>query len=125
MARVALRVNDGDMAGKRLGELFVFPVKEDDSRFGLQRFHAFLIALGMKEQSKAVRIDGKQFTGRTCIAEVDDEEMPATDSYPARVRSRPLAFYRIDDPEAPPVNGAVPQASAPAAPVPVVPAPAV
>lgn len=110
MARVGLRVNSGDYAGKRLSELFVFPVNEGDSNFGLQRFHAFLIALGMKEQTKAARIDGAAFVGRVCVAEVDDEEMPATDNYPARIRSRPMAYYRQGDPDAP-VNGATPAAA--------------
>ena len=111
MARVGLRVNEGELAGKRLSEQFVFPASPDGSQFGLQRFHAFLIALGMKEQQKAVRIDGSVFVGKVCVAEVDDEEMPATDNYPARIRSRPLAFYRVGDPNIP--NGASPQAAAP------------
>lgn len=134
MARVGLRVDEGPFAGKRLGEQFVFPASADDSKFGLQRFHAFLVALGMKEQTKAVRIEGNKFLGRTCIAEVDDEEIPAVydedgeQKYPARVRSRTLAFYKAGDPDAPPItNGTQPQqaeAQEPAAPPAPVTAPA-
>lgn len=118
MARVTCRVDSGQYAGKRLGEQFVFPKDSSSSKFGLQRFHAFLIALGMKQATKKVEIDLRKFVGRTCVAEVDDEEIPAvtaedgTEKYPMRIRSRPLAFYRQGDPDAPPVTGGVAPAEA-------------
>jgi len=129
MARCALRVDQGNYAGKRLSEQFVFPRNADDSRFGLQRFHGFLVALGMKQQTKRVTIELTKFIGKTCIAEVDDEEVPAvmdddgvTVKYSAYIRSTVLGYHKVGAEDAPVVTHGEPAGSVPAQPT--APAPA-
>ena len=86
----------GDQLGRRLSENFVMPrAGTDDSLFGLQRFHGLLVALGAKEQNGKVRLKLSSLVGKECVADVDDEVVPATDAYPERLRSRPLSFEPV------------------------------
>lgn len=102
MARISWKVDGGEFAGKRLLEYFVFPRPgTEDSIFGLQRFHAALIALGFKQQTKKITLPLSKLVGKTCVAEVEDEEQAATEQYPARVTSRPMAYYREGAEETP------------------------
>lgn len=111
MITVRFKVADGPFANKRLVERFTIPRPgTDDSLFGLQRFHALLIALGFSEQSKRVKVDLKKLVNRVCTAEVGDETQAATEQYPERTRSRPFAFHPLGS-----QNGAGPAAVAQAA----------
>jgi len=88
------RIDSGPFAHKKLVERFYFPRPgTDDSNFGLARFHQLLIALGGKEQTGKVKINLDGLAGKTCLADVDDETVAATDQYPERTVSRPLSFY--------------------------------
>jgi len=95
MVVVTLKVAEGEYAGKRLVERFVVPGQPEDSHFGLQRFHAFLVGVGFSEQKGKAKVNLDGLRGKKLLADVDDEEVPATGSYPARVASRPFSFYPL------------------------------
>ena len=94
--------NDGPYIGKKIVERFVFPRADhaDDGTFGLQRFHAFLVACGMKARKGKTTVDLDEIIAKEVVAEVDDETTPASGQYAERTVSRPLAFYRTKSPEA-------------------------
>jgi hypothetical protein len=93
--------NDGSYVGKKLVERFAFPKPDsDDSTFGLQRWHAFLVACGMKERKGKLSLDLDTLIGKGLVAEVDDEYQEASGNFAARTVSRPLAFYSKKSPEA-------------------------
>ncbi|HEY6009081.1 MAG TPA: hypothetical protein VIU40_12220, partial [Geobacteraceae bacterium] len=71
----------GEEQGKRLRDNFVL---EGESRFGYQRFHACLLALGVKVEQKSIRLDLERLGDRLCEAVVVDEKIPATDNYAER-----------------------------------------
>ncbi len=109
--------NDGPYVGKKLVERFAFPRPDsDDSPFGLQRWHAFLVACGLKERKGKLTLDLDMLLNKEYVAEVDDEFQEAKDNFPARTVSRLLAFYRKNAPEAENVGqiSAVPAVAAPA-----------
>jgi hypothetical protein len=93
MITVMTRVVEGENKGRKLVENFVLPSDSSDSPFGLQRFHAFLIACGSKEIKGKKKLDLDTLVGLKIIAEVDDETQPATDKYPERIVSRALAYH--------------------------------
>lgn len=107
-------------AGRRLGINFVLPREgTQDAKFGKQRFHAFLIALGYKDMSAKttkVPIDLDKLIGRPCESEVRYGALPAKGNSPERKTSEPQAFYRIGT-LAGKKNGTGPAAIAAAAPV--------
>jgi len=105
MVTASFEVVGGAEDGKRLKDNFVL---QSDQKFGLQRLHAFLLALKLGVSEKAVRVDLDKLVGRVCIGQATDDEIPANDNYPARLTSRLVAYYA---PEAP--------ASAAKAPAPV------
>ncbi|KKN05307.1 hypothetical protein LCGC14_1088650 [marine sediment metagenome] len=118
--------NDGPAVGKKLVERFAFPKPgSDDSTFGLQRFHAFLVACGMKERKGTLSLDLDKLVGKELVAEVDDEFQEASGNFAARTVSRPLAFHRTKSPEAANVGQttAVPAAAPASAPAAVAEAP--
>lgn len=124
MIVTTLRVATGEMVNKRLVERFVLPTGADDSRFGLQRFHQLLVSLGFKEQSARVKLDLTKLQGRNCVAEVDDEEVPASGQWPARIQSRPMAYYATNSAEATALAEVREQVQAGAEPAKPAPAPA-
>lgn len=93
MVTVEFRVADGEYEGKKMIERYVVPETPEDSKVGLQRFHALLICLGFKQQKGKKPINLEKVMGRTTTADVDDEEMEASGGYKARVISRPFRFY--------------------------------
>jgi hypothetical protein len=120
--------NDGPYVGKKLVERFSFPRPgSDDSSFPLQRWHAFLVAIGMKERKGKLSLDIDTLIGKEIVAEVDDEFQEAKDNFPARTVSRPMAFHRTKSPEAENVGQttAVPAAAPAPAPAAAAEAPAV
>lgn len=117
--------NEGLAIGKKLVERFAFPKPDsDDSVYGLQRWHAFLVACGMKERKGKLTLDLDTIVGKEIVAEVDDEVVPANDGYPETIRSRPLAFYRKGGPEAANIGQVTAVPTAAAAEATAVPAPA-
>lgn len=91
-------VQKGAERGRKVGDLFVIPRKgQDDSPFGIQRLNALGVACGLKPQAKKVKASAivKAITGKKIVAEVDDNEMPATDSRPAMMTSRPTVYHKI------------------------------
>jgi hypothetical protein len=97
----------GEEQGKRLRDNFVL---EGESRFGYQRFHACLLALGVKVEQKSIRLDLERLGDRLCEAVVVDEKIPATDNYAERQGSKIVAYYPIEA-----ANGKKPAAAVPAA----------
>jgi hypothetical protein len=91
---------EGPGLGRKLVERFTFPLSSEDSSYGLQRWHAFLVALGMKERKGRAKLDLDKFVARGCVAEIDDEYQEANGQFPARTESRMMMWYRTDAPEA-------------------------
>lgn len=87
-----------ELNNKRLIDRFTFPSKEDDSLFPIQRLHACLLALGLPVEAKKQKIDLDKQIGKTCDADVIDEEAPARGNFPPRVYSKPNAYFPIDAP---------------------------
>lgn len=91
-------VQKGPQKGRKVGDMFVIPRKgSDDSPFGIQRLNALVVACGLKQQQKKVKGSqlAKAITDKKIVAEVDDNEMPATDSRPATMTSRPTNYYKV------------------------------
>lgn len=88
---------------KRITENFVIPRENtDDSKFPLQRFHAFIVACGVTEISGQgfQNMDLEKMYGLTFVGDIVDEEIPAQNNYPARMTSRPNSYYRVGSEEA-------------------------
>lgn len=85
------------------------------SKFGLQRAHAFLVALGSPPGERSVTIDLDNLNNVACYVDVVDEIMEATDQYDARVTSRIVAYHH---PSAFAQNGGEKTATPAAAPTP-------
>lgn len=89
MPVVNFKVARGELTGRRLRDQFVFPKSAEDSLFGMQRFHAFLLCLGLAVPSdRPFKLDLEKIVGKTCWAEVADGELPARGSNPARTVSQ-------------------------------------
>lgn len=110
-------IANGDFAGKRLVDRFVRTAPPKN--FGWKRFHAFLLAIGLPIQQKAVKLDLDRLSGKLVEAEIQDEVQAATAEYPERTNSVPRSYYPFPPPSA---NGATPAPataqSAPPAPAP-------
>ncbi len=113
-------VQKGKERGRKVGDLFVIPRKgSDDSPFGIQRLNALGVACGLKPQSKKIKASAivSAITGKKIVAEVDDNEMPATDTRPAMMTSRPTTYHKIGSDSAKEAlsfaaDGAAPKAAA-------------
>lgn len=86
-------VATGDQTGKSLSDRFVV---EGDAKFGRQRLHACLLALTLPVAQKKIKIDLDTLSGRSCVALVVDEEIPASENYPSRMGSRIQAYFPIE-----------------------------
>ena len=126
-----LRVAGGEFKGKRIRDDFIFPKSPDDSKFGAQRFHAFLLAAGAPAKEARFKVDLDWFTNRPIFADIEDNEMPASPDgkYAARITSRRGAYYSVqqikEEQEKQKQNGnessaaaSPPAPAAPAAPIP-------
>ena len=113
MITAQLAVNDGEQKGAHLEDRFVFPATAEDTKYGIQRFNAFLQALGANVKGK-MKIDLDALPGKLVLADVDDNVIPATDQYPEKTVSAPVAYYNIKTLQAD--NAAPAKAAAPAAP---------
>lgn len=123
MITISFRIAEGPHQGGRLNDRFTLPTNDKDSKFGLQRFHAFLLALGAKVSQTAFKLDLDSLENKLVTAEVVDNKMPASTSddgrsFSERTVSR-VAEYVI------PTRAPATPAPAPAAPKPVAPVPAV
>lgn len=109
--------------GKTLRDNFALPQTQQDSKFGLQRFHAFMLAVGFTISKPTFQLDLDLFTGRKVVAEVYDDTIPASGGYQERLVSKISSYFPLSSLQQ---NGAAAQSRpAPApAPAPAAPAPA-
>jgi len=105
MVTMWFRVASGEFAGRKVVERFVIPANADDSRFGLQRFHALLVALGLPEQKGRAKVSLAALVNKNVLADIDDEVQAATGRFPERVVSRILAFNRLSKAQQPAQQG--------------------
>lgn len=127
MFTVDLEVASGNEQGKQLRDNFVVAPGANGSKFGLQKFHAFLVALGAPLAQGKVKFDTDKLVGRVCEAQVGDAELRANGENEARTVSQPRGYYPLGTtsaaakaqaaPAAPPA--AAPKAAAPKAAAPV------
>ncbi len=109
MIRVSVDVASGPEAGKQLRDQFMVGVGKEGSKFGLQRFHAFLIALGAPMAQGKVKFNTDSLVGKVFEGQVGDKEMPAQGEFDARIVSEVRAYHKLG-------SGAVaPKTAAPAA----------
>lgn len=96
--------------GAVLRDNFVF-AQPGGSKYGMQRFHAFLLALGAKVQP-SMKLDLDSLVGHGAVVQVVDEEIPASGEYEAKMASKPFAYFtaRGDNPasSATSANGSAP-----------------
>lgn len=81
--------------GKSIRDNFVLPQTTSDSKFGLQRFHAFLLALGLNVSKPNIKFDLDRLTGLTCIAEVYDDTLEARDGNRERVVTKVGSYFPV------------------------------
>lgn len=130
MVTVTFSVANGPHQYARLQDRFVFPKSATDSKFGLSRFHAFLLAIGVIVKNAKFNFDLDLLKNRYVYADVIDEERQASEDgkYPARTVSSPQAYYnRKETDEAAKNEGTQPlttEAAAPTAAPAAAPAPA-
>lgn len=91
------KVAQGEYAGKRVRGNFVLPADESDSKLGLQRFHAFVLAFGAKVGERKFKLDIDQFVGKVIAADVADNTIEANGRYPTRIVSTPEAYYPVGE----------------------------
>lgn len=102
----------GEYEGKRLVDRFVL---DTEQKFGFQRLHAFLLALKLGVKETTVSVDLDLLINRVCEAQVEDDKIPANDSYAERETSRINAYYAIEQSKngtAAPTKAAAPKAAA-------------
>jgi hypothetical protein len=118
MFTVILGIIEGEMKGKTLRDNFALPQTVSDSKYGLQRFHAFLLALGITITKPQIRFDLDALNNRRCVADVYDDTMPPREGYAERTISKVSAYFPVGAGAG--TNGASPNgtASAPAEPTP-------
>lgn len=107
---------------KKLIDRFVIDTDPGKTPFGKQRFHAYLLALGLGVKQQSVAFDLDRLTGLGGIVDVVDEQQAANGEYAARTVSRALAYYPLSAATAAPAAVAAPAAApapAAAAPAPV------
>jgi len=112
MVAVRFTVDGGQEDGARERDQFVLPRSKDDSRFGLQRFNAFLEAVGYNIGERKVRLDLDNLVNRLIEADVVDDKYEPENGSP-RIISRMDAYYRVrqgspDAASVPSSNGAAP-----------------
>lgn len=107
MFTVILSVQSGEgTQGKTLRDNFALPQTQQDSKYGLQRFHAFLLALGLNISKPQIKFDLDRLTSLKAIVEVYDDKMPPREGYEERIVSKVSGYY--------PVTAASTNGSAPA-----------
>lgn len=123
MINMSINVAEGPHKGARLVDRFVFPTAEKPQKFGLSRFHAFLLALGAKVKEAAFQFDLDQCKNRILYCDVVDQDREASESadgkkYAATTVSVPQSYYsrrEVEDAEKKrleQLNGATPAAAA-------------
>lgn len=125
MVTVMIRVVTGDYVGRQIKDQFVFPKSPDESKFGVQRFHAFMLACGLPVKPETrFKLPLATLVNKGLYADVDDDEIPASDDgkYPAKKISKPTAYYSVAEIKAQ-ANGAAAAPEAVTTPAPT-PAPA-
>lgn len=102
-----IQIVSGDYKGSNLTDRFAFG-GPGDSKFPLQRWHAFLLALGAQIKGTTVKIDLDQLENRPLKITVRDEKSLYQGE--ERVQSRIVAYYSMS------ATTVAAQSSAPAAP---------
>jgi hypothetical protein len=106
---VDLEVSDGPYVGETFTDYFApVPPEGDDSKVGLQRFHAFLLACRFRPPVRSKFIV-ESLKGRKCVANVYTTQMRATEQYPEPRDISRIRSYEIPD-------GTAAAVAAPAAP---------
>jgi len=109
---VDLEISEGPYVGETFTDFFApVPPKEGESKVGLQRFHAFLLACRFQPPVRT-RFTVESLKGRHCIANVYTTQLRTSEQYPdprdiSRIRS-----YEIPDGSAAPAPGRVAAAAA-------------
>jgi hypothetical protein len=97
VANATITISRGPLKGKKVRDGFILPRKgTDDSPFGQRRLHGLVVAVGIKPLSgKKVALSKilQAVSGRECLVEIDDGEMPASGNYAARAVSQPIGYY--------------------------------
>lgn len=92
-ASVDFVVSRGPHKGKKVNDFFWF---DKEKKFGIQRFHALIVACGVKQQAgkKGLSVFNV-IVGRELVSDVADNVIPASDKYAERVGSRPATYYQV------------------------------
>ena len=97
--KLPLTVTKGDQKGAQILQTFTLPKDGNDSQFGLQQFHALLIALGGKRRKGADTIELDDLQGRTFFGDVADDYIPARENKPEKQISRVVGFWKLGSKE--------------------------
>jgi len=91
MLVVTLKVAKGDYKGKQIGDWMVISGK----MFSIQLLHGFMVACGLPQQTGRVALAkiAKAVTGKSCVAEVADSIMGATDDRKEMTVSAAVAYH--------------------------------
>lgn len=103
MVDVYFTVSEGNEKGRRIRSMFVIPrAGTEDSRFGVQRLNALLVACGLKAQSKKVKASAllKAVGGKKVVAVIEDRVLPPRGSNPGMTISDPTEFHSLKSDQA-------------------------
>lgn len=130
MITAFFKVAQGEHAGSRLRDQFVIPASPSDNKYGLQRFHALLVAInpqiGQQIAEKKVNFNLDLLKDKLVGADVVDNIIPANGNYSEKTVSQPSIYYPVaslnEKPETTQRSKATAKSQTPteAAPVPVV-----
>lgn len=107
-----LRCESGDFAGRVIIDRFRVPSATFTSKFPMQRFHAFLIELGVKLPGLAFQFDMETLVGKRIDVLVKADIMPANGNFPEREVGAVDLYMRIAGGVSAATNGAAPAAAA-------------
>lgn len=94
MITVTFKIAAGKYVGRQIKDTFVLPRPgTDDSRLGLQRFHAMLVAITGKEVSGNAKLDLATLKTKELVADLDDDVIPARDQYKETIVSKPVVYH--------------------------------
>lgn len=99
-AIVDLRVhNEGQFQGKKILDYFLLDRGEGEyGAFGLQRFHAFLVAVGYTIGERKVQLDLEQLAGRPVVVQIDDDTLPPNEKFPdGKIISKAKAYMSYEE----------------------------
>lgn len=96
MVHVSFQIADGEHYGSPIEDYFDHvPPGPDDKLFGLQRFHAFLLACGFQPKNPKVKLDLGRLAGRKCTANLYSVPLTPTAQYPNPRDASKIRSYEI------------------------------